>query len=195
MRREKPKKCLCKSYKNKALKISDGYVYYFNNDDVWCKQEMKAGCEYTVNLPVPVEYWNESKQKKALDKLQVGNTFKQFRELYESDERSLPKGLDRFIGRVEVIMERESDNANPNTFDFVRVFAYTTYEPEGGKRNFIKQHVADIKQYVIEKIEADKDFQQYKVPICFLKLANITITTHNDIVLIFELKSQTEDKL
>lgn len=178
-----------KEYQYRIFKIDNQYLYYFDENDSWCREELQPR-EYPACLQVPIKNCNEVKQRNAIERLRVGETYERFKELYEieSKEWNLPMGLDRFIGNIEVIMERETGNINPSTFDFVRVHVYTTYEPDEGKKAYIKNNIDAINRYVIEKLANHRSFKKYGVPVNILKVSNITITAKEDIVYMFEIK-------
>lgn len=97
--------------------------------------------------------------------------------------------LERFITKIDrPIMERDTDNLNVKTFDFVRVHMYTlTYEEN--PLNLIKKYRKDILAMALEQIEKSKRFKHYGLPINFLKLDHFTYCDNQKMIeLLFTLK-------
>lgn len=88
-----------------------------------------------------------------------------------------------FIRDSGIMVSRDVDNFNANTFDFVSVEIFKgTYTAE-----FIEQHKDEIIEAALYKISISKKFTKYNVPIGVLKLDGIRLIG-NDMVLYFSVK-------
>lgn len=97
--------------------------------------------------------------------------------------------LERFITKIDLpVMERDVDNYNTKTFDFVRLHMYTLAYAEN-PMNIIKKYRKNILTMALDKIDQSKKFKRYDIPINFLKLDKITYCkSQNMIELLFVLK-------
>lgn len=97
--------------------------------------------------------------------------------------------LERFITKIDLpVMERDVDNYNTKTFDFVRLHMYTLAYAEN-PMNTIKKYRKNILAMALDKIDQSKKFKRYDIPINFLKLDKITYCkSQNMIELLFVLK-------
>lgn len=88
-----------------------------------------------------------------------------------------------FIRESGIIVSRDIDNPNENTFDFVSVEVFKgTYSIE-----FIKQHRDEIMDAVLYKISKSRKFTKFNVPVSILKLDKIRIIGC-DMILYFSIK-------
>lgn len=97
--------------------------------------------------------------------------------------------LERFITKIDrPTMERDADNPNTKTFDFVRVHMYTLTYGEN-PINIIKEYRKDILKMALNRIEETRSFKRYGVPINFLKLDKFTYCDNQKMIeLLFTLK-------
>lgn len=98
--------------------------------------------------------------------------------------------LERFITKIDrPIIERDTDNLNAKTFDFVRVHMYTLTYEEDDPLKLIKKYRKDILAMALEQIEKSKRFKHYGLPINFLKLDHFTYCDNQKMIeLLFTLK-------
>lgn len=97
--------------------------------------------------------------------------------------------LNRFITKIDKpIMERDIDNTNTKSFDFIRLQMFTvTYESD--PLEIIKKYKKEILELALEKIEKSRGFKHYGLPVNFLKLDKFTYCrSSNMIELLFVLK-------
>lgn len=88
------------------------------------------------------------------------------------------------------ILERSSENKQKGTFDFVRIYLGIKSKTAFPSRfEFIRKHKTDFVKIALLKIASYKKFAHMGVPIQYLKPASLIITAHNEIELLFELKS------
>lgn len=105
---------------------------------------------------------------------------------YQLDEYS------RFILKINnPSVERDTDNLDKDTFDFVRVMVSI---PDKDTMNnaevmsMYKKYKDRLMKDVLEKISNSRSFKKYNVPINFLRLSRSTVTSSREIMLLFELK-------
>ena len=97
--------------------------------------------------------------------------------------------LERFITKIDrPTMERDVDNHNAKTFDFIRMHMYIlTYEKD--PMNIIKTYKKDILTMALDRIEQTRSFKRYGIPINFLKLDKFTYCDNQKMIeLLFVLK-------
>ena len=97
--------------------------------------------------------------------------------------------LDRFITRIDQpTIERDIENSNKDTFDFVRIRMNTLMNEENPMQ-VIRDHKKEILDMAVNKISKSKRFTKYGVPINFLKLDTFRyFDSIHEIELIFVLK-------
>lgn len=96
-----------------------------------------------------------------------------------------------FIYHIErPIFERETDNKNKNTFDFIRIrLSIASKEKYSNQKQFIKNNLKDIASIALTKIQNTKYYQKYGIPINYLRLTNAIITIDGQLELLFCLKN------
>lgn len=105
-------------------------------------------------------------------------------------ELQIPFEIYNFItGIGSVHIEREPENKNKNTFDFVRVYASTKALPLEQKRQILSAYKREILRLILTKIKRSPNFQKYNISINFLRLTQCIITRDQQIVFGFELKN------
>ncbi len=129
----------------------------------------------------------------SLAKLKPGESFDEFKEIYQKIEfkhKEKLKGLERFITKIDSPrFIKMPENQELEVFDFIHVDVFVVTEWETDIYKYILENKKEIIYRVLKKIEADKSFKKYSVPINFLKLANITYSKRlNFIRFVFELK-------
>lgn len=97
----------------------------------------------------------------------------------------------KVLTRIErPMLERNPENPNKKTFDRVRIFLSIKSRDSMPNRNaFIQQYQKDIAAIAASAIAKSKSFRCHGIPIQFLRLTNMTLTTQNQLELIFELKN------
>ena len=104
-------------------------------------------------------------------------------------ELQMPFEIYNFItGISNVSIEREPENKDKNTFDFVRVYASTKAISLEEKRQILSTYKREILRLILTKIKRSPNFQRYDIPINFLRLTQCTLTRDQQIVFVFELK-------
>jgi len=204
-------------FKNKPLKTKDDHVYYFDNGFIYSKVSMAIaykkgmfkGCIYmredgsyfsglSLNgFPfVNKKYSNSNIFNSALSKMQLGQTIYELKRNLDSvnfkHTNALKDGsVARFITKINnPSFEREPENFNVNTFDFIRVFVDTTCSTgcELSRSDFIKVNIKPISKMVLNKLETNKRFIKFGASSSFLKLTKVTMMCCDSIEFLFELK-------
>lgn len=85
------------------------------------------------------------------------------------------------------IVEREFDNCNKNTFDFVTIYMSISSTMEN-RKEIIKDNLKEINKIALTKIKKSKCLEKYGVPINFLRLTRYVITRQSELMLQYELK-------
>ena len=119
--------------------------------------------------------------RKALGKLNVGDTLDILKEYCNGgiilEKTNLPDGLERFVTRIqrpEFVCEPENPNKY-TTFDYIHVYVGIIEEWKTDRKKYIEEHKKEITKMVFDKIEKDKTFLKYGIPINFLKVSKITL--------------------
>ena len=60
-------------------------------------------------------------------------------------------------------------------------------------RDEVKKYQREIYRLVLDKLENDRRFKRYGVPINFLKLSDVTLLRNYSLEFIFELREEEED--
>ena len=106
------------------------------------------------------------------------------------DIKDIPEEVKRFILRIsDVRIERERNNSNKDTFDFIRIrISIPTKDTFPGRKDFIKQNMQYIAAVVINYLEGLKRFTRFGIPVTCLALKIAVITSSSELELLFELK-------
>lgn len=204
---------------NIVLRVRQGKVYFFNEQGIYqavpCEEAVMVLTDAS-HCPLPnrrlengkfvFEYnycpdvihivrqnYNSNLMQKAITALEVGDSMQRFTELLNTvtfDYKELPKGLDRFVTKIDTpIFERERDNCNVKTIDFIRVNVYICRNWDN-RSAYIKENLPAIKEMVIKKIRNTKKFQNYGIPINVFQISNITLKQDDSLTFVFELKKE-----
>ena len=134
--------------------------------------------------------------RQVLKKMKPGDNYEKFLDecskfSYETMNKLHMSELERFIARIDRIsIERETDNFNKNTFDFIRVQVYLNEldDIKESVKEKVQKNLFDITNMVLDKINNNNYFKKYNVPIEFLKVSKITLTKDLRLEFLFELK-------
>lgn len=185
---------------NTPVRQCAGDTYYFSNDGIYSLDAgskmfpyQRIRCIYTPFLHGVI--WSHAAQS-----FQLGMSLKDCLLIYldtKIDRYKLDYSfLARLVTRIErPEFERTPDNKNRSTFDFIRV------EVNLGKEMFptweaLKQAVQDnkksIDEMVLQKIAEDRKFNNFNIPISFLRVGNIVLRRNYTMEYTFELKRMPE---
>ena len=107
----------------------------------------------------------------------------------EGHLKDLPSGLDRFLIRIEKpLIIRWPDNPKPNTFDIIKVRILLCQSWESDIPEYVKENEKEIINRAIEKIEQDRSFKKFGVPVNILAMTSAEYLTKDSLELIFEIK-------
>ena len=134
--------------------------------------------------------------RKAVSKFQIGMTLNECINIFLKTEleQGAPQELspvDRLVQYIAPpIFERVPENSNEATFDHIRMnvglpsyqFSWKALQDE------VKKYQREICQRVLQRLECDRHFKRYGVPINFLKVSDIILRRDFSIEFIFELK-------
>ena len=131
-------------------------------------------------------------------KAKLNKTIETYIEVYEKRADNFinnikpysENGLDRFVTKIEKPMFiRVPENTNKKTFDIIKVIVGTCVEwPNRNK--FIKENAKDIYKMVLKKLEDDKSYQKFNVPIGCLALTELKERYDHTLDFTFELKKE-----
>lgn len=186
------------------IRIIKKSVFYFDSNQVYkkgsewdwntdCITQSQLWRSYMFNMKIWIMATSRFQEGATLDEcidifLQTG-----IRKIPESDSM-----MDRLVTSMEpASYERVPENKNEKTFDFIRVYVnlsstfYNTWEDllEG-----VKTHKREIHQMVLDKIQNDRRYKKFGVPINVLKLSNLVLSRHYFLEYIFELKEIETNK-
>lgn len=84
---------------------------------------------------------------------------------------------------------RYQDNPNKNTFDKIRVEVFLTSMNREELIAYFKANKKKLLRFVYDKIESNKSYQKYGIPVQFLELYSVGIGSASTLVFDFELKT------
>ena len=188
---------------NVPIRQRSGKTYYFDENEVYAIDKDSMLFPYEKKLKFSIftvrgeTCFNMNVWSKAVSQFEVGMTLKECLEVFvktdlshnEKHEQSPLQRLVQYI--VPPIYEREPENQNEATFDRIRVivglprYQFSSWE---ALRNEVKKYRRKIYQQVVQRLEKDRRFQKYGVPLNFLRLSNVTLCHNFSIEFIFELK-------
>lgn len=98
--------------------------------------------------------------------------------------------LNKFIRKISApTMERAAGNRKRNTFDFIRIrIGIPPREKDDHRKEFIKKNMAGILQIVFGKLNNNKKYQRYGVPVKYLTPDHMVITRQDELELVLKLK-------
>ena len=104
----------------------------------------------------------------------------------------VPEEVKKFIQRIDLpTIEREVDNDNKNSFDFIRIrLSIPTKDSFPNRKEFIKDNMDYFVTAVLNKLKDAKRYTRYGVPVEYLSLKKATITCTSELEMIFELKDK-----
>lgn len=193
--------------KKYVFRQAKGNIYYFNDKGIYCKVTVDEAKKMKfTNLNIREDdtiwidysflksyiYYNMVIAKKAITTLKVGDTIESLEEKIKNtkiDTHPKAEGLDRFITKIEKPrFGREPENDNKKTFDYIYIDLYIVHEWSEDKKKYIKEHITEIQQRMVDKLETNSEFKSYGVPINFLRISKVTLKNDDVIQFILELK-------
>ena len=138
---------------------------------------------------------------KAVSQFEVGMTLSECISIFLKTElvRGVPQDqspLDRLVQYISPpTYERIPGNQDEATFDHIRMtvglprYKFDSWE---ALQDEVKKYQREIYQQVLQKLENDRQFKRYGVPINFIKLSDVILRRNFSIEFIFELKGQSD---
>ena len=188
-----------------ALNEGKKRVKYFDSEGILCSSSLSDACgkvagvykredgslSATVYYPKLIGHNNGGLFIKAVNQTKPGTTYEDFIRICENTRYNIHPKLDwitRFVARIgSPTIEREPENKNPKTFDFVRIEVFLS-DMQLDTLQEVKNHYNEIMEMVIRKIERSRSFTRYGVPVNCLKVAKATLTRQKVLEIVFELK-------
>lgn len=188
---------------NSPIRQISGNTFYFNDDEIYTLDKGSQLFPYEGRLKFHLftvrDYssFNMNVWAKAAKKFALGMTLTEcIRIFLDTEMESKPVGdlayIDRLIQHIHPPeYERVPENMNEATFDRIRVsvglprFMFQTWAE---LRAAVRENRKEIDQRVIRRIEDDRQFQKYKIPINFIELSEVLLRKNYSLEYIFELK-------
>ena len=196
---------------NQALRLANNKVYYFDTNGIYQSVPVCTALEMNISNICFVIYKdrqyfdpynffkyafplsNRNLVRKAISTLKEGDTVETldyYLSALKMNKRPKPEGINRFVISIDKpIFVQIPENPNPNTFDYIRIIVNIVTEWDQDRKTYIKNHVKDINKMILQKLEKNKQFQRFNVPVNFLTVSNITFSAKSNILeYIFEIK-------
>lgn len=188
---------------NKPIRQCRGITYYFTEDEVYTQDAESTLFPYEKRLRFNLfevsneTCFNSAVWTKAATHFMPGMSLRECIGVFLETKIELrpPRELSPLEQLVQEIyppvFEREPENETPATFDRIRVsvglprYHFPSWEV---LRSEVKIHRHEIYRLVLDKLENDRRFKRYGVPINFLKLSDVTLLRNYSLEFIFELK-------
>lgn len=182
-----------------------GNTYYFNENEVYSLDKKSELFPYEKQIKhclFTAEYetcFNVNVWRKAVSQFEVGMTLQECISAFLKTElvHRIPQELSHVDRLVQSIAppayERVPGNNNKTTFDHIRMtvglprYQFNSWE---ALLNEVKKHQRGIYQRVAQRLEKDRQFKKYGIPMSFLELSDATLLRDFSMELIFELKER-----
>lgn len=188
---------------NKPIRQRTGKTYYFNTSRIYSLDKESRLFPYEKRIKfgtfkiVGNTCFNMNVWSKAASQFKLGATLDECIEIFLQTElvSKIPQHqspLDQLIQYIsKPIYERVPENQDESTFDRIRVtvglprYRFTSWESL--QKEVIKYRL-EIYQRVVQKIEQNRRFKAYCIPITYLKLSDAILLHNFSIEYIFERK-------
>ena len=195
---------------NTPVRQQKGKTYYFNENEIYSLDEKSELFSYESRLRFNIfkvmsdPCFNMNVWSKAVSQFEVGMKLDECIGIFLQTElaHNVPQELSPFDRLMQYIAppvyERVPGNNNKATFDHIRMtvglprYQFDSWEALKGE---VKEYRREICQRIIEKLEQDRQFKKYGVPINFLRLSDIILLRDFSVEFIFELKKPKTDLL
>ena len=180
-----------------------GNTYYFNENEVYSLDKKSELFPYEKQIKhslFTAEYetcFNVNVWRKAVSQFEVGMTLQECISVFLKTElvHRIPQELSHVDRLVQSIAppayERVPGNNNKTTFDHIRMtvglprYQFNSWE---ALLNEVKKHQRGIYQRVAQRLEKDRQFKKYGIPMNFLKVSDVILRRDFSMEFIFELK-------
>lgn len=181
-----------------------GNTYYFDKNEIYSLDnesklfpyEGRIRHIFTVTGP-DTAFFNSGVWIKATSRFEVGMSLKECIGIFVETKLAhrTPQELtplDQLIQYIaRPVYERVPGNDNVKTFDRIRItvglprYQFNSWE---ALQSEVKKYQHEIYQRVIQRMETDRSFKRYGVPINFLEISDVTLLRDFSLEFIFELK-------
>lgn len=183
-------------------------TYFFNENEVYSlDRESKVFDKDQIKFIMfdvgDKSCFNMNVWRKAVSQFAVGMTLNECIKIFLKTEiaRHVPQKVtpvDRLVQYIAPARyERVPGNNNELTFDRIRItvglprYQFRLWET---LRDEVQKYRHEIYQRVVQKLETERQFKKYGVPINFLKLSEVILLRDYSMEFIFELKDQKIDR-
>lgn len=183
-------------------------TYFFNENEVYSlDRESKVFDKDQIKFIMfdvrDESCFNMNVWRKAVSQFAVGMTLNECIKIFLKTEiaRHVPQKVtpvDRLVQYIAPARyERVPGNNNELTFDRIRItvglprYQFRLWET---LRDEVQKYRHEIYQRVVQKLETERQFKKYGVPINFLKLSEVILLRDYSMEFIFELKDQKIDR-
>ena len=191
---------------NVPITQREGNTYYFNENEVYSLDAKSELFPYEKRIKFSLfnadreSCFNLNVWRKAASQFEVGLTLGECISIFLKTElvHGVPQDqspLDRLVQSISPpIYERIPENQDETTFDHIRMtvglprYKFDSWE---ALQDEVKKYQREIYQQVIQKLENDRQFKRYGVPINFIKLSDVIFRRDFSIEFILELKGQS----
>ena len=142
--------------------------------------------------------------RKAVSQFEVGATLKECIEIFLNTELvqkapQEPSPIDSLVQRIyPPIYERVPENRDKTTFDYIRMtvgLPRYQFHSWNALQEEVKKYRREIYQRALQRLESDRQFKSYGVPINFLRVSDVILRRDFAMEIIFELKGQEVNPL
>lgn len=189
---------------NSPIRQIAGDTFYFNEDEIYTKDigsrifEYEGRMRFHIFKVTDYSSFNGNVWTKAVKRFEPGMTLKDCIKVFLETElefnppvADLPY-IEKLVQHIEApIYERIPENENEATFDRIRVFVGLPrymFNSWDELKAAVRKNRAEIDRRVIQRIEEDRHFRKFKVPINFIKLSDVLLRRTFSLEYIFELK-------
>lgn len=182
---------------------NDGFIETLNEKEILKSDVINIGVNFYGNIyfhnktlkPFLNEFTNETILRMAYAKLKDGDTLEDLKRYYHSvilGKKEPLKELDYFVTKIcQPMFIKEPENPDPNTFDYIHIDVNLAITWKSDKKDYFIQHQPEINNMVVKKLQSNKQFQKYNIPINYLKISKITLMNQRrTIQYVFELKNK-----
>ena len=187
----------------RPIRQISGDTYYFNQDEIYTLDKGSVLFEYEGRMKFHLfkvedfTSFNMNVWSKAVKNFKVGTKLEDCVQVFLDTELDhKPAGelplIEKLIQGIDAPQyERVPENRNVATFDRIRVTVglprYLFPTPKELKQS-IKDNRGEIDRRVLQRIEEDRKFKKYGVPLNVLRLSNVILRADYALEYIFELK-------
>ena len=194
---------------DQPIRRHKGNTYYFDKSEIYSLDNESKLFPYEGRINhiftvtgIDVAFFNSGVWIKAAPRFEVGMSLKECVGIFIETELAhrAPQELsplDQLIQYIaRPVYERVPGNDNVKTFDRIRMtvglprYLFNSWE---ALQSEVKKYQHEIYQRVIQRMETNRSFKRYGVPINFLEISNVTLLRDFSLEFIFELKEPKTD--